>query len=72
MQMDPYNNSGNITINVPKICSFPPGRIIIHAFLASLGIAGNVSVDINGDRNADYSLLDMNPKTGVFEVRPNF
>lgn len=36
------------------------------------GIAGNVSVDINGDRNADYSLLDMNPKTGVFEVVGNY
>ncbi|KAL5963139.1 Atrial natriuretic peptide receptor 1 [Taenia solium] len=36
------------------------------------GIAGNVSVDINGDRNADYSLLDMNPTTGVFEVVGNY
>ncbi|KAK6958738.1 atrial natriuretic peptide receptor 1, partial [Biomphalaria glabrata] len=32
------------------------------------GITGNVSIDENGDRNADYSLLDLNPETGTFEV----
>lgn len=32
-----------------------------------LGITGNVSMDENGDRNADYSLLDMDPKTGIFQ-----
>ena len=32
------------------------------------GITGNVSIDDNGDRNADYSLLDMDPDTGEFEV----
>ena len=33
------------------------------------GITGLVSIDENGDRNADYSLLDMNKETGLFEVR---
>ena len=33
------------------------------------GITGNVSIDDNGDRNADYSLLDMDPVSGEFEVR---
>jgi len=33
------------------------------------GITGKVSIDENGDRNADYSLLDLNPDTGLFEVR---
>lgn len=33
-----------------------------------IGITGNVSIDDNGDRNADYSLLDMNPDTGAFHV----
>jgi len=33
------------------------------------GITGKVSIDENGDRNADYSLLDLNPETGLFEVR---
>jgi hypothetical protein len=28
-----------------------------------------VSIDANGDRNADYSLLDMDPETGEFEVK---
>lgn len=32
------------------------------------GISGNVSMDKNGDRNADYSLLDMDSVTGVFQV----
>ena len=40
------------------------------AFYFFPGITGNVSIDDNGDRNADYSLLDMtDPKTGRFEVR---
>ena len=33
----------------------------------SSGITGTVSIDENGDRNADYSLLDMN-EDGEFEV----
>ncbi|GFR70172.1 guanylate cyclase [Elysia marginata] len=32
------------------------------------GITGKVSIDENGDRNADYSLLDMDPKTGEFQI----
>ena len=32
------------------------------------GITGTVSIDENGDRNADYSLLDLNPDTQNFEV----
>ncbi|XP_078329452.1 atrial natriuretic peptide receptor 1-like isoform X8 [Crassostrea virginica] len=36
------------------------------------GITGTVSIDSNGDRNADYSLLDMNPTTGKFEVVANY
>ncbi|KAK6184965.1 hypothetical protein SNE40_007304 [Patella caerulea] len=36
------------------------------------GITGTVSIDANGDRNADYSLLDLNPKTDKFEVVANY
>ncbi|XP_071139405.1 atrial natriuretic peptide receptor 1-like isoform X4 [Mytilus edulis] len=36
------------------------------------GITGTVSIDENGDRNADYSLLDMNPHTHKFEVVANY
>ncbi|XP_046585125.1 atrial natriuretic peptide receptor 1-like isoform X2 [Haliotis rubra] len=36
------------------------------------GITGTVSIDANGDRNADYSLLDLNPKTNKFEVVANY
>lgn len=33
-----------------------------------VGITGDVNIDENGDRIADYSLLDMNPETSKFEV----
>ncbi|CAL8115018.1 unnamed protein product [Orchesella dallaii] len=32
------------------------------------GVTGNVTIDENGDRDAAYSILDMNPITGQFEV----
>ena len=37
-----------------------------------IGITGNVSIDSNGDRNVDYSLLNMNPNTGDYEVVSNY
>ena len=40
----------------------------MFSFCVCAGITGTVSIDENGDRNADYSLLDMNPETGIFEV----
>ncbi|XP_060517120.1 atrial natriuretic peptide receptor 1 [Cylas formicarius] len=33
-----------------------------------LGITGYVRIDDNGDRDADYSILDLDPITGKFEV----
>lgn len=36
------------------------------------GITGNVTIDNNGDRISAYSLLDMNPHTGNFEIVANF
>lgn len=33
-----------------------------------MGIAGNVTIDDNGDRLVDYTLFDMNPHTGDFEA----
>lgn len=32
------------------------------------GITGNVTIDSNGDRISSYSLLDLNPKSGQFEI----
>lgn len=32
------------------------------------GITGDVNIDANGDRIADYSLLDMDPKSNEFKV----
>lgn len=34
------------------------------------GITGDVHIDANGDRIADYSLLDMDPVTHEFKVQP--
>lgn len=36
------------------------------------GITGNVSIDVNGDRLSDYSLLDMNPNNSKFEIVANY
>ncbi|KAL9889822.1 atrial natriuretic peptide receptor 1 isoform 2-T10 [Glossina fuscipes fuscipes] len=36
------------------------------------GITGNVTIDANGDRISAYSLLDMNPETGRFEIVAHF
>lgn len=36
------------------------------------GITGNVSIDVNGDRLSDYSLLDMNPNNSEFEIVANY
>ncbi|XP_011872052.1 PREDICTED: atrial natriuretic peptide receptor 1-like isoform X2 [Vollenhovia emeryi] len=36
------------------------------------GITGDVKIDENGDRIADYSLLDMNPETSRFEIVANY
>lgn len=33
-----------------------------------LGITGNVSIDENGDRYSDYSLLDLDPQQDKFVV----
>ncbi|EZA53250.1 Atrial natriuretic peptide receptor, partial [Ooceraea biroi] len=36
------------------------------------GITGDVNIDENGDRIADYSLLDMDPHTSRFEIVANY
>ncbi|XP_046686869.1 atrial natriuretic peptide receptor 1 isoform X2 [Homalodisca vitripennis] len=36
------------------------------------GITGDVNIDANGDRIADYSLLDMDPETAEFKVVANY
>ncbi|XP_067654035.1 atrial natriuretic peptide receptor 1-like [Haliotis asinina] len=36
------------------------------------GITGTVAIDSNGDRDSDYSLLDLNPGTGKLEVVANY
>lgn len=36
------------------------------------GITGDVIMNDNGDRESDYSLLDMNPLTGKFEIVANY
>ena len=40
---------------------------LLNTFLAT-GVTGNVTINENGDRSADYSLLAMDPETGNFTV----
>ena len=40
--------------------------LLIYLYVS--GITGTVSIDANGDRNGDYSLLDMDPDTERFQV----
>lgn len=37
-------------------------------YVVCVGITGHVRIDDNGDRDADYSVLDLDPITGKFEV----
>jgi hypothetical protein len=43
-------------------------RTTVTVFCLSPGLAGQVNIDANGDRIADYSLLDMDPATSTFHV----
>lgn len=40
----------------------------IFCFTPHPGITGHVRIDDDGDRDADYSILDLDPITGKFEV----
>ena len=44
------------------------GEQLKRVLIYFLGVTGNVSINGNGDRNADYALLDMDPTTGDFRV----
>ena len=43
-------------------------KLQISRFTLLSGITGRVNIDENGDRTADFSLLDMNEETGEFQV----
>jgi len=59
-------------LRIIKVCDqINVGKIILKPgfyLLTVVGITGTVSIDENGDRNTDYSLLDLNPVTQEFEV----
>lgn len=42
--------------------------MFINYFFVLVGITGQVRIDDNGDRDADYSISDLDPITGRFEV----
>lgn len=44
----------------------------IIMFIIFPGITGEVIIDANGDRVASYSLLDMDPVSGQFQVSAAF
>lgn len=41
---------------------------LVYALSRIPGITGHVRIDDNGDRDADYSIIDLDPITGRFEV----
>ena len=43
-------------------------NIFTKSSFYNTGITGKVTIDENGDRDADYSILDLNPDTEKFEV----
>ncbi len=40
-------------------------------FLGILGITEAIFMDDNGDRDTSYAVMDMDPATGIFRVRPS-
>jgi len=53
---------------VNSYLSVEHGELKCLAFDLFTGLAGQVNIDTNGDRIADYSLLDMDPETYTFRV----
>ena len=41
---------------------------ITHITLLYPGITGTVAIDEYGDKRVDYTFLDMNPHSGIFQV----
>ena len=55
----------------PLVNNYPSmehGDLKCLSFYLFTGVAGYVNIDTNGDRIADYSLLDMDPATYTFHV----
>jgi len=53
---------------VNSYLSVEHGELKCLVFDLFTGLAGQVNIDTNGDRIADYSLLDMDPETYTFHV----
>lgn len=52
-------------------CNILRSTRLIHYYKSLFlptGVTGNVTIDENGDRDGEFSILDMNPNTGHFEV----
>jgi hypothetical protein len=52
--------------------SHEEGEFVTSCASLPAGLAGQVNIDTNGDRIADYSLLDMDPVTNTFHVSTGF
>lgn len=70
--LDPRNGH-NITSKMWNRTFVGSFSIIANiTFILFLGITGNVSIDENGDRYSDYSLLDLDPRQDKFVVIVSF
>lgn len=69
-----YALNDSISNDPTELCRPMNGTKLTHLMWnrSFTGITGNVTIDKNGDRISDYSLLDMDPETGFFRIVANY
>lgn len=69
-----YALNDSISNDPTELCRPMNGTKLTHLMWnrSFTGITGNVTIDKNGDRISDYSLLDMDPDTGYFRIVANY
>lgn len=69
-----YALNDSIANDPTELCRPMNGTKLTHLMWnrSFTGITGNVTIDKNGDRISDYSLLDMDPETGFFRIVANY
>lgn len=69
-----YALNDSIASDPMALCRPMNGTRLTHLMWnrSFFGITGNVTIDSNGDRVSDYSLLNMDPKTGYYRTVANY
>ncbi|PRD29743.1 UNVERIFIED_CONTAM: gcy-28 [Trichonephila clavipes] len=66
------NRTKNLDLLFEALKTIKPSSVASERVFSISGITGNVSINEKGDRFVDYSLLDMDPETGIYEVVANY